>query len=361
MDFGPSNEQRAFQDTVPRFLGDCGPLETVRRIVDGDDEALRALRIGLGDLGVSTLLVPEEHGGLGLDILDAALLAEMSGRFVVPADLTGDYLAAFALRRAGSESQRSTWFDRMLKGAATFGVALTHVMSDREKQFVRNDGAKLHGRSLFVTRPPGATHFLVPDDQGSLWIIDGTSPGLVLRPLATIDRTRSVCVMEMEAVEGECLATDGRKDLIAELIAIARVLMAADALGAAQRMLEMAVDYAHDRRQFGVSIDSFQAVKHMCAEMAAALEPCRALMWHAAQSLDRQASDAIVMACHAKGRISDVARFVARTATEVHGGIGFTDEFGLHLWFKRIGLDAQLWGGPEFLRAEAARLQGWCK
>jgi alkylation response protein AidB-like acyl-CoA dehydrogenase len=210
-----------------------------------------------------------------------------------------------------------------------------------------------------MTRPPGTTHILIPDNNGALWIIDGSSPGVELRPLTTIDRTRSFCILELEGVGGERLAGAWGKDLVEELIAIARVLAAADALGASQRMLEMAVGYAHERKQFGVPIGSFQAVKHMCAEMAAELEPCRALMWYAAQSLDRQAPDALVTACHAKGRISDVAQFVARTATEVHGGIGFTDELGLHLWFKRIGVDRQLWGGPGTLRAEAARRQGW--
>jgi alkylation response protein AidB-like acyl-CoA dehydrogenase len=359
MDFGLSNEQRALQDTVADFLRDFSSVAAVRRILGGDVESAKALGGGLARLGASAIAVPAEHGGLGLGVLDAALLSEMTGRFVAPVDPMGTTLTAFALRRAGSESRKSAWFEGIMKGELDFGVALAHAISDREGQSVTSDGGRLRGRSLFVTCPPAATHFLVPDDQGALWIIARGSAGLALRPLATIDRTRRFCVLEMEGVEGERLAMARGQDLVDELVAIARVLVAADALGAAQRMVEMAVAYAHERRQFGVPIGSFQAVKHMCAEMAAELEPCRALMWYAAQSLDRQAPDALVTACHAKGRISDVARFVARTATEVHGGIGFTEELGLHLWFKRIGVDRQLWGGPESLRAEAARRQGW--
>lgn len=359
MDFGLSSEQLALQDTVASFLSDFGSVGTVRRILDGDIESAEALRAGLARLGANVIAVPAEHDGLGLGILDAALLSEMAGRFVAPVDLTETALTGFALRRAGSESQKSEWFDRIMKGAACFGVALSHAISDREGQGVVDDDGKLCGRSLFATRPPGATHFLISDNYGVLWIIAGNAPGAELRPLTTIDRTRSFCILELEGVRGERLAGARGKDLVDELIATARVLAAADALGASQRMLEMAVAYAHERKQFGVPIGSFQAVKHMCAEMAAELEPCRALMWYAAQSLDRQAPDALITACHAKGRISDAAQFVARTATEVHGGIGFTDELGLHLWFKRIGVDRQLWGGPGTLRAEAARRQGW--
>ena len=138
-----------------------------------------------------------------------------------------------------------------------------------------------------------------------------------------------------------------------------RVMLAADILGAGTAMIEQAVAYAHTRVQFGRPIGSFQAVKHMCAEMAAALEPCRSLVWYAAHAFDHAPDEASLMACHAKSHLSEVGRFVARTSTEVHGGMGFTDLAGLHYWFKRIGLDRQLLGGPELLRNEAARLQGW--
>ena len=137
------------------------------------------------------------------------------------------------------------------------------------------------------------------------------------------------------------------------------MVLAADTLGAAQRMLDRAVSYAREREQFGRPIGSFQAVKHMCAEMAAALEPCRALVWYAAYAQDARLDDARLAACHAKAHLGEVGREVSRTATEVHGGMGFTDELGLHHWFKRISANRQLLGGPERCRREAAALQGW--
>jgi alkylation response protein AidB-like acyl-CoA dehydrogenase len=141
------------------------------------------------------------------------------------------------------------------------------------------------------------------------------------------------------------------------LIDVGRVMLAADTLGAAQNMLEQAVAYAKTREQFDRPIASFQAVKHMCAEMAASLEPCRALVWYAGHALDALPAEAPLTACHAKAHLSEVGKQVAKTATEVHGGMGFTDLVGLHYWFKRIGFNRQMLGGPEAVRAEAARLQ----
>jgi alkylation response protein AidB-like acyl-CoA dehydrogenase len=118
------------------------------------------------------------------------------------------------------------------------------------------------------------------------------------------------------------------------------------------------VAYAKVRRQFNRPIGSFQAVKHMCSEMAAELEPCRALVWYAAHSVSAMPDEARLMICHAKAHLCEVGRFVARTSTEVHGGMGFTDLLGLHYWFKRIGFNRQMLGGPEIIREEAARTQG---
>ena len=137
-----------------------------------------------------------------------------------------------------------------------------------------------------------------------------------------------------------------------------RVMLAADTLGAAQNMLNQAVSYAGQREQFNRPIATFQAVKHMCAEMAAELEPCRAFVWYAAHALNTLPAEARLTACHLKAHLAEVGQFVARTATEVHGGMGFTDLVGLHYWFKRIGFNRQMLGTPERLREEAARLQG---
>lgn len=205
--------------------------------------------------------------------------------------------------------------------------------------------------SLLAQSAEGATHFLVADTGGTLHAVE--AKGAVVKFMQTIDRTRSF--HEVTFRDAKPIASVKPGD---EVLAFARLLVAADTLGAAQAMIDKAVAYAKERQQFGRVIGSFQAVKHMCAEMAAKLEPGRALIWHAAHALDIGDAEGPVMANLAKAHLAEVGTFVARTATEVHGGMGFTDLVGLHYWFKRIGVNRQLLGSPEQARQTAAELQG---
>ena len=124
-------------------------------------------------------------------------------------------------------------------------------------------------------------------------------------------------------------------------------------------MIEQSVAYAQQRKQFDRVIGSFQAVKHMCAEMIAEVEPARSLLWYAAHSFDAMPHEAPLMACHVLARVSEIARDIASVSTQVHGGIDWTDEQNLHFWFKRIANARHLLGGPEILRNRAAELQGF--
>ena len=137
-----------------------------------------------------------------------------------------------------------------------------------------------------------------------------------------------------------------------------RVILAADTLGAGQSMLDKAVAYSKERVQFGRVIASFQGVKHTLADLATEFEPCRAMVWYAAHAQDAIPEEARLTALQVKAHLGDVGRTHARLATEVHGGMGFTDLLGLHYWFKRIGFDRQMLGSPERLRREAAVAQG---
>jgi alkylation response protein AidB-like acyl-CoA dehydrogenase len=170
--------------------------------------------------------------------------------------------------------------------------------------------------------------------------------------------TRRVAELTFDGVEpADWIGDPG--PAVARMLDAGRAVLAADTLGSCDRAIQMSVEYAGQRRQFGRVIGSFQAVKHMCAEMTAEIEPARSLMWYAAYALDAIPDEAPSAVALAKSHLSDVGTTVLRTATEVHGGIGFTDEYDLHLWFKRVELNRQLLGGPELLRERAAHLQGW--
>jgi len=359
MDFGLSQDQKILRDAVARCLTDASPLDHVRECAEQDnpasDQALRALQ----DLGVVGMLVPEEHGGLGMGLLDAAVVAEQLGYAVAPAPfLASQVLSPIALREAGSEKQKDDWLPRIAKGKARIGVAISDTIETRDGSGVSFDGGKLTGTAQFCLDFKGADAYIVADATGRLHLVDANASGLEAIALTTIDRTRSVGELRFEGVAANPLDDDGGV-ATSRLRDAGRVVLAADSLGAGQAMIEKAVDYAGQREQFGRLIGSFQAVKHMCAEMAARHEPCRSLVWFAAHAFDAIPDEASLVACHAKSHTAEVHRFVARTSTEVHGGMGFTDLLGLHYWFKRIGFDRQVLGGPETVRGEAAALQGW--
>lgn len=351
MDFGLSHEQVLLQDSVDGFLRDHAPLDRVRRFAEDGDAA--DIWRGLAGLGIPGLLVDESAGGVGLSCLDAALVAERLGFHATPGPFLGSAVAApLAFARAGSG--RHPELATLAAGEVRVGLAAAEAVGARADAGVRADGNSLTGKALFVIDYP-AGHYLVADDARHLYRIEADAAGLSTRALTTIDRTRPTGELVFERTPAEPVSDDPA--LLSRVLDVARVMLAADTLGAAQRMLDAAVTYAGERRQFGRPIGSFQAVKHMCAEMAAALEPCRAMVWYAAHALDHLPDEAHVTACHTKAHLSEVGTMVARTATEVHGGMGFTDELGLHYYFKRIGYNRQMLGAPELLREEAARAQ----
>lgn len=354
MRFALSEDQVLLQDSLRKALEQLSPLERVRRFADQDEASAPDIWAGLTELGLPGLLVPEEHGGMGLGLLEAALAAEALGRAVAPTPFLGSaVLAPLALSLAGTPEQQARWLPKLAAGEATAGIAIAEpIAGARDGAGVTAEGGRLTGKSLFAIGAQGSDLLIVADRTGGLHL---TEQAEAVEPMATIDATRRLQEIVFRDTPAEPLVSNGALDRLRDA---AWTVLAADTLGAGEAMLEKAVAYAKERRQFGRVIGSFQAVKHLCAEMAAELEPARALVWYAAYAFDRAPEEASLMAAHAKAHTGEIGRFVARTATEVHGGIGITDLLGLHYWFKRIGLNRQLLGGPERVRETAARLQG---
>jgi alkylation response protein AidB-like acyl-CoA dehydrogenase len=355
MRFALSEDQTMLQDSLNRTLADLVPLERVRRFADeGDTAAASDTWMRLAELGLPGLMIPEEHGGLGLGMVEAALAAEALGKVVAPTPFLGSaVLAPLALKLAGSQEQRTRWLPKLATGAATAGVAISEpVAGARDDAGVTATNGRLSGKALFALDAAGADLLIVADRTGGLHLAQIAEAA---EPMPSIDATRRLKELTFKDTPAEALASNQALDRLRDA---AWILLAADTLGAAQAMLEKAVAYAKERKQFGRTIGSFQAVKHLCAEMAAELEPARALVWYAAYAFDHAPDEAPLMAAHAKAHTSEIGRFIARTATEVHGGIGITDLLGLHYWFKRIGQNRQLLGGPERVREIAARMQG---
>ena len=359
MDFALSEEQQFLQTTVKELLNDQCSLDVVRADAEDNQTKNPSLLGALTELGIPGTLIPEDFGGVGLRLLDAALIAEALGGNVATVPFIGTAVVApIALLGSGSDEQKNQWLPKLASGEITMGIALGEQIGARDNEPLTLNGTTMSGRGMFAMDIQDADAYLVATRDGDLGIVE--SGEVETKRLYTIDKTRSIGELIFSGSACDVLASAKDKEAaLARVIDAGRVIVAADTLGAAQTMIEKAVEYAGERQQFNRVIGSFQAVKHMCAEMAAELEPCRSLVWYAAHAFDAIPEDSRLTACHAKAHLAEVGRFVARKATEVHGGMGFTDLLGLHYWFKRVELNRQLLGTPEFVRNEAAKVQGW--
>jgi alkylation response protein AidB-like acyl-CoA dehydrogenase len=361
MEFALSGQQKMMQESIDGALAKACPLDRVRQAADGGEAVADDVWRMLAGLGVAGTIIPEEHGGLGLVLLDAALISEVLGKHVVPVPFIATaVMAPLALMMAGSPAQQKRWLPKLASGDARASVAIAeHASGARENAGVTASGGKLSGKALFAIDYAGADIMIVADRDRRLHLVEANAKGLTTRALPTIDRTRAHGELVFDAVVAEPLAGGDGETAIARVCDAGRVMLAADTLGAGWAMINKAVAYAKERRQFGRIIASYQAVKHLCAEMAAQLEPGRALVWYAAYALDQRPDEAPLVVAHAKSYLGEAGRFVARTATEVHGGIGITDMLGLHYWYKRIGANRPLLGSPERMREHAARIHGF--
>jgi len=356
MDFGLSDDQRLLEESLRGFLAEQVPITRVRALRDADDPNDRAIWRALAELGVTGILATERQGGSDLSLLDAALVSQSLGYSVTPsAFLASAVMAPVALRALGAV-EADAWLSGVASGDLVIGVAATEIFSVREDAGVSLEGGALRGKSLMALDAVGADLLLVGLGTQGLAVVRGDAPGVATTRLATIDATRSTAEVVFEGVAPEAVY-ERAGTAVARMLDAGRIALAADALGACESMIGQAVAYAQERRQFGRPIGSFQAVKHLCAEMIAELEPARSLLWYTAHAFDALPDEAPLLACHLLAHVSEIAREIASTATQVHGGIGWTDEQNLHFWFKRIAVARHLLGGPEMLRERAASLQ----
>ena len=377
MDFGLSAEQELLQNTAREFLSQECPPGLVRELYDDPKGFSPELHRKTAELGWTGLLIPEAHGGLGLGMLDMAVLLEEIGRAVVPGPFVfSSVLTTLGLVQAGSSAQRETWLPRLAAGQAIGTLAFLEADDRLDARGVRlkakktKHGYVLSGTKMFVPFAEVADVLLVvartsgKAEQGvSLFLVERQTPGLSLTPLDIVDQTRRVYRAEFQQVAVPKTALLGKKDkgwkIVARLLDAACVALAADSLGGAQKALELAVEYTKTRTQFNRPIASFQALKHMAAEMASDIEPARSLVWYAAYAFDALPAEAARAAALAKARLSDVYARTTNRAVQMHGGIGFTWEHDMHFWFKRAKWNEFAFGDATYHRERLARLDGF--
>lgn len=355
MHFGLTEEQELLQQTVRGFVeGECPPSR-LRELFDAGSGHDPALWKGLCEMGLPGLAVPERHGGAGLELLELALVAEELGRGALPGPLLGHALAALAVELAGSQAQRERWLPALAGGEVIGTLAWGEdddVWEPEAWSLALCDGV-LSGRKRHVPHGALARLFVVGTAGGGLALVERGARGLRVEDAAGVDRTRPVAELGFDTTPAEPLAGDV-ESAAARVRDAGLALLAADAFGAASRLSEITVEYAKSRRQFGAPIAAFQSVKHQLADMATDVELSRGLFWYAAHAWGHLPDEAERSAAIAKAHVTDRACRVARAAVELHGGLGFTWECDVHVWFKRAMFDRAWLGAPAHHRRRAA-------
>ncbi|WP_160573970.1 acyl-CoA dehydrogenase family protein [Actinomadura physcomitrii] len=352
-------EHADLRDSVRALLADRNPEEAVRERAGRNGDFDRALWRDFGsDLGAAGLTIPIEFGGHGYGWVEQAITLQEAGRslyggpllstvgLAIPALLAIDddgakhellpriadcsLLATAALPPLGHEPAVTASGSG---GDGTLSGTLTNVLDGASADVVLLAASDDHGGSLYLVRP---------------------GPGVTVRPLAGLDLARSHARLELDGAPAQRLSTGGGAQIMARVRDRAVLALVAEQLGVAERALEMSVEYAKTRVQFDRAIGSFQAIKHMCADMLVGVESVRALVEHAAWLADNRPDLLPAAAAAAKVRCCEVAGSITADAIHVHGGTGFTWEHPAHLYFRRARASEVLFGAPDQYRAELA-------
>lgn len=337
MQFQLTDEQRALQNAVRSYLRDrFGPQQVRALYEDPDSDGIPAgLWQALGEQGWLAVLVPEEHDGIGLGLLDAAVLAREFGAGTVPGPWLGTILAGEALRLAGSKEQQAAHLPGIAAGQVKGAVALLKAGCSPSPAGApaTASGGALSGR-LDLVEYAAAANLLVVAAQDGLYLVDPKGAAVTITNHAALDRTTRLSTVVLDGAPGEKLE-GSTPEVRQNLLDRAAVLVAGDLVGIARTALTDTVEYDKTRVQFGKPVGSFQAVKHHLADLHIAVTFAEHAATYAAHAADIDADDRPLAASIAKSKAADVSRDATSAMIQYHGGIGYTWEHDTHFYFKR--------------------------
>jgi alkylation response protein AidB-like acyl-CoA dehydrogenase len=375
VNFAFSEEQEELRASVKRFLEAKSPVSEVRRLMetpDGYDPAVWSQMAN--ELGLQSLHIPEGYGGSGFSFVELTVVLEEMGRALLCAPFFSTVaLAANAILNAGTEDQKGKLLPGLAAGEQTATVAFTEpagkwdasgitMEATPEGGAYRLDGTKMfvldgHTAGLVVVaaRRPGSSGA----DGISLFTVDGDAAGLTRTALATMDQTRKQARLDFSGVSAQLLGEEGTGwAALSKTLDQAAVCLSAEMVGGAQRCLDMSVEYAKVRIQFGRPIGSFQAIKHKCADMLLEVESAKSAAYYAGWAAAEDNDELPVVASLAKAYCSDAYFHAAAENIQIHGGIGFTWEHDAHLYFKRAKSSEILLGDATYHRELLAQRIG---
>lgn len=357
-----TEEQAQLRAAVRKFSADNFDEQSVRTLMESDPPFDPKVWARLGaELGVLGLSVPEADGGVGGTLVDQAVAVEELGASLATGPLFGTvYLAIPALVAASSGEARDGLLAELVEGARTAAFAVPDEAGVLGDVTVTADGDTLTGTVERVVDGGAADDLLVAakgSDGIALYAVDAASDGVTRTPLVTLDLTRPQATVELAGVTGRLIAGPDEADrVITHALQVGSALLAVEQVGAAQHLLDLAVEYAKTRLQFGRPIGSFQAVKHKLADLLVDVEHARSAAYHAVWALADGSDDPALATSIAQATASAALAKVAADTIQVHGGIGFTWEHQAHLYFKRATTDAALLGSAEQHRSRVAEL-----
>ena len=366
MIFAFTDEQRELAATLRRFLRDKSPSSEVRRLMQTeagyDPQTWSQLA---GQLGLPGLIIPEKHGGCGAGPVELAIASEEMGRALLCAPYFATaVLSVQALLASGDQAAQEEFLPGIADGSTIATLAVgeddggwaAEGVATRARR--SGDGYVLDGRKSFVIDGHAAGLLLVvaqADGGPSLFAVRGDADGLGRRPLETLDLTRKQAALSLDAVPGRLIGAEGSAaDVVVRTLRLAAVALAAEQVGGAQRCLDMSVEYAKIRMQFGRPIGSFQAIKHMCADMLLEVESARSAAYYAAWAAQDGSDELPLVASLAKACCSEAYFRAAADNIQIHGGIGFTWEHDAHLYYRRAKSTELMLGTPAEHREIAA-------
>ena len=366
MNFAFSEEQEELRTVVRQFLEAKSPESAVREQMEterGYDPEVWAQMAE--QLGLQSLIIPEEYGGQGFGYVELTVVLEEMGKYLLCAPYFSTVvLAANTLLHSGDESAKKEYLPGIASGGTIATLAFTEPNGRWDESGIEmtvTDG-RLTGTKSFVLDGHTADLILVAarGPQGvSLYAVPGDAPGLTRTPLATMDQTRKQAKLDFDGVEGRLIGEEGKGwEVLSTVLDLAAVALAAEQVGGAQRCLDMSVEYATVRVQFGRPIGSFQAIKHKCADMLLEVESAKSAAYYAGWCASEMNDELPAVASLAKAYCSDAYFHAAAENIQIHGGIGFTWEHPAHLYFKRAKSSELLFGDPTYHRELLAQRIG---
>ena len=372
MDFGFSQEQEMLRATARKFFENECPSTFVRERMAEPAGLTEDFWRKLGEQGWLGLVYPEEYGGTGLGFVDLTVLMEEMGRAVMPGPYLSTLLGGLAILEAGSADQKKEWLGKISDAQAKATLAWTEPSARWDAAGVSTaaraagGGWTLSGIKLFVPDAHLADVLVVvartsessrPEDGVSLFLVPRGARGLTTTLLPTMDQTRKLCEVRLDDTPATLLGgKDGGWAPLERVVHRATVALCAEMCGGAQKVLDMTTEYAKIRIAFGKPIGSYQGVKHRAADMLVDVENAKSLTYYAAWAVDERVPEAGLACSMAKAYASDAYRKVAGAGIQLHGGIGFTWEHDLHLYFKRAKSSEFTFGDATYHREKVAQL-----